>query len=160
REVYGATAHFDGGPGEEPRRFHLGADIWAAAGTPVMAPISGLVHSFGFNNNLGDYGATIILSHSLNGVAFYTLYGHLSLDSLSQLREGQYVVGGSPFAWLGVPAENGGWPPHLHFQIIEHIGNYWADYPGVCRYSERNQYLTNCPNPELILQWMPYAMAH
>ena len=27
-----------------------------------------------------------------------------------------------------------------------------GDYPGVCRYSERDKYLANCPNPDLILQ--------
>jgi hypothetical protein len=27
-----------------------------------------------------------------------------------------------------------------------------GDYPGVCRFSERKQWLDNCPDPDLILQ--------
>jgi murein DD-endopeptidase MepM/ murein hydrolase activator NlpD len=61
----------------EPRSVHLGIDIWGNAGTPVFAPLGGMVHSFAFNNYFGDYGATIILQHQLNGFEFHTLYGHL-----------------------------------------------------------------------------------
>jgi hypothetical protein len=53
-----------------------------------MSPMNGLVHSFAFNNRLGDYGATIILVHQLIGKSFYTLYGHLSLNSIKNISEG------------------------------------------------------------------------
>src|SRR5687767_6965321 len=66
---------------EEPRRFHLGVDVWGKIFTPVMAPLDGKVHSFAFNNRFGDYGATIILIHFLGDKTFHTLYGHLSLAS-------------------------------------------------------------------------------
>src|SRR5579872_1411853 len=72
RTLYARSRHF-GGQGE-PRRLHLGIDIWGPAGTKVMAPLDGLVHSFGFNNNDSDYGATMILTHNLDGTAFHTLY--------------------------------------------------------------------------------------
>jgi murein DD-endopeptidase MepM/ murein hydrolase activator NlpD len=158
RTVYSRSAHFGPANGGEPRRLHLGIDIWGAAGTPVIAPLGGLVHSFAFNNHDGDYGATIILSHQLNGRSFYTLYGHLSLKDLEVVREGNFIVGGETFAHFGEPAENGNWPPHLHFQIIENIGTHMGDYPGVCRFSERENYLSNCPDPELILQLGKFAM--
>ncbi|HSC54623.1 MAG TPA: peptidoglycan DD-metalloendopeptidase family protein [Phnomibacter sp.] len=151
RTVYSRSSHFDTANGGEPRRLHLGVDIWCAEGTPVSAPVSGLVHSFAFNNNHGDYGATIILSHQLDGRSFYTLYGHLSIADLENVREGNYLVGGEVFAHVGPPSDNGNWPPHLHFQVIENIGTYIGDYPGVCRYSERASYLSNCPDPGLIL---------
>jgi peptidoglycan LD-endopeptidase LytH len=115
------------------------------------------VHSFAFNDHFGDYGATIILSHSLDGVAFYTLYGHLALADLEHLREGAYIVGGTTLGHFGEPHENGHWPPHLHFQVVEHIGLYRGDYPGVCRYSEKDQYLANCPDPDLLLGMRAYA---
>ena len=67
--------------GAEPRRLHLGIDIWGKPHTAVMAPYNGIVHSFAYNDAFGDYGATIILTHQLKGVTFYTLYGHLSLNS-------------------------------------------------------------------------------
>ncbi len=151
RTVYSSSAHFDDPQGGEPRRLHLGIDIWGPAGTPVFAPLGGLVHSFAYNHHFGDYGATIILSHQLDGRAFYTLYGHLSLADIANLKEGQFVVEGTEFAHFGNHEENGNWPPHLHFQVIDDIGLYRGDYPGVCRLSEREHYLSNCPDPDLVL---------
>lgn len=135
----------------EPRRLHLGVDIWGPAGTKVMAPLPGIVHSFAFNNNDSDYGATIILTHNLDGVSFHTLYGHLSLNSLKNLHEGQHITRGEVIAEFGMRFENGNWPPHLHFQIIADMQGWKGDYPGVCRFSERQQWLANCPDPNLIL---------
>ncbi|HLX90241.1 MAG TPA: peptidoglycan DD-metalloendopeptidase family protein [Puia sp.] len=149
RTLYGRSRHFDSG--EEPRRLHLGTDIWGPAGTRVMAPLQGIIHSFAFNNNESDYGATIILTHILDGLSFYTLYGHLSLNSLKNLYEGKRIVGGEVFTEFGMRFENGNWPPHLHFQIIRDLGNWNGDYPGVCRYSEKEHWLDNCPDPDQIL---------
>jgi len=145
---------FAAGPdsGLEPRRLHLGVDIWGPAGTKVMAPIDSIVHSFAFNNNDSDYGATLILSHNLEGVGFHTLYGHLSLNSIKNLTEGQRIQRGAVVAEFGMRFENGNWPPHLHFQVIEDMEHWKGDYPGVCRYSEREQWLSNSPDPNLILQ--------
>lgn len=152
RTIYSFSRLFDAtNPTEEPRRLHLGIDIWGPACTAVMAPLDGMVHSLSNNKAAGDYGATIILRHELNGIEFYTLYGHLSLASLKQ-EEGKLIKKGSGFAEFGIPAENGHWPPHLHFQIIRDLENNKGDYPGVCRYSEKEKYLQNCPDPELILR--------
>ena len=148
------TRGFATGPdsGLEPRRLHLGVDIWGPAGTRVMAPLDSIVHSFAFNNNDSDYGATLILSHNLEGVAFHTLYGHLSLNSIKNLTEGQRIQKGEVVAEFGMRFENGNWPPHLHFQVIEDMEHWKGDYPGVCRFSEREQWLGNSPDPNLILQ--------
>ena len=153
RTVYSISKVFDAGsPDEEPRRLHLGIDIWGKPYTPVMAPLNGIVHSFAFNNRFGDYGATIILTHHIEAISFYTLYGHLSLSSIKNIQEGDRIEKGDVFAEFGIPAENGQWPPHLHFQIILDMENYKGDYPGVCRISEREKYLSNSPDPDLILQ--------
>lgn len=153
RTVYSRSHVFDAAAGEdEPRRLHLGTDIWGKPLTPVMVPLDGIVHSFGFNNNFGDYGATIILSHNLGGVSFHTLYGHLSLNSIKNIQEGDSLHKGDVFAEFGIPAENGHWPPHLHFQIIDDMQGWKGDYPGVCKYSEREKWLSNCPDPDLVLQ--------
>lgn len=156
RTVYSKSRVFDGVNGEEPRRLHLGVDIWGKHGTAVMAPMDGVVHSFAFNNQAGDYGATIILSHRLGEQSFFTLYGHLSLGSLQNLQEGQLIKRGDIFAALGIPAENGQWPPHLHFQVIENMGYWKGDYPGVCAYSQKEKWLANSPDPEIILQLEQY----
>ena len=141
----------------EPRRLHLGIDIWGRPYTKVMTPLNGIVHSFAFNNAFGDYGTTIILTHNLEGVSFYTLYGHLSLNSIKNMHEGDVVRKGDVFAEFGIPFENGQWPPHLHFQIVLNMQGMKGDYPGVCMYSEREKYLANSPDPDLLLQMMKYA---
>ena len=148
RVLYKRSEHFSG---EEPRNIHLGIDIWGDAGTKVYAPLGGMVHSTGYNNNFGDYGATIILQHQLDTVVFHTLYGHVSLKDIELLEEGNYISRGQQFARFGEPHENGDWPPHLHFQIIKYMELKEGDYPGVCTKSEREKYLANCPDPNLIL---------
>lgn len=149
RTIYSRSVHFD--TAEEPRRLHLGVDIWAPAETPVYNFFDATVHSFANNNNFGDYGATIILAYQIEGFKFNALYGHLSLASLNDLEEGKFIPAGKSFATLGVKEENGNWPPHLHFQIIEDMGGLKGDFPGVCKFSERDKYLANCPNPNLVL---------
>jgi very-short-patch-repair endonuclease len=146
-----------GGQGAEPRRLHLGVDIWGPVDTPVYAPLEGTVHSFAFNDMYGDYGATLILQHEVNGLLFHTLYGHLSLKSIQDKHEGQEIEKGAWIASFGDIAENGNWPPHLHFQVVLDMQGGKGDYPGVCKFSEREQYLANCPNPDLLLHMMQYA---
>jgi len=52
---------------------------------------------------------------------------------------------------LGNESENGNWPPHLHFQIINDIEGKFGDYPGVCSFKEIDKYSANCINPKYIL---------
>ncbi len=159
RPIYSRSPIFNSNaPAQEPRTLHLGVDIWGEAKTPVMAPYAGVVHSFADNPGFGDYGATILLTHNMDGFIFHTLYGHLSLDSLKRLSPGAQIPKGAVFAEFGIPRENGQWPPHLHFQIILDVANYKGDYPGVCENSQKQNYLANCPNPDNILQMMQYAL--
>jgi murein DD-endopeptidase MepM/ murein hydrolase activator NlpD len=150
RSIYSRSAHFD--DGEEARRLHLGVDIWAPVETPIYNFYDATVQSFANNNNFGDYGATIILAYEIGGLKFNALYGHLSLASLNGLEEGKFIPAGAKIAALGSKEENGYWPPHLHFQLIENMEGLKGDYPGVCRFSEREKYLANCPDPNLILK--------
>ncbi|HWR32386.1 MAG TPA: peptidoglycan DD-metalloendopeptidase family protein [Chitinophagaceae bacterium] len=157
RSIYSQSQVFaSANPDEEPRRLHLGTDIWGKPHTVVVAPLDGIVHSFAVNNHFGDYGVTIILSHFLNGFSFYTLYGHLSLSSIKNLCEGDHIAKADVFAEIGIPSENGQWPPHLHFQIINDMGEWKGDYPGVCRFSEKEKWMANSPDPDLILQLNQY----
>lgn len=140
----------------EPRRLHLGVDIWGPVGTPVYAFMGGMVHSVGFNNHFGDYGATLILSHQIDTHAFYTLYGHISIKDIHKVESGKYVNRGEVIAHFGNTKENGNWPPHLHFQIIIDLEMKEGDYPGVCRMSDKDFYLNNCPDGDLILRMNRY----
>jgi murein DD-endopeptidase MepM/ murein hydrolase activator NlpD len=149
RVIYRRSPHFD--DATEPRSLHLGVDVWVPAGTPVAAPLAGVVHSLADNNHFGDYGPTIILAHELEGQPFFSLYGHLTRTDLLGLQPGQALAQGEVFAHVGPYPENGDWPPHLHFQLIADMQGRWGDFPGVAPPSERTYWAELCPNPMLIL---------
>ncbi len=136
----------------DKRCIHLALDLWTEAQTKVFAPLDGTVHSFKNNNNALDYGGTIILEHRFAGALFYTLYGHLSLKSLEGLEKGKTIEKGTCFARLGDPKDNGGWPPHLHFQLILDMLGKEGDFPGVSTESEAPYYMTICPNPAIFFE--------
>ncbi len=136
----------------EERNIHIGLDLWIKAGTAVVAALEGIIHSFHNNTALGDYGPTIILEHHIEGETFYTLYGHLNLESLDGKTVGQKVSKGAIIARLGVAPTNGDYAPHLHFQIIKDLQGKKGDYPGVCSKKEMQFYKTNCPDPNLLLK--------
>lgn len=134
------------------RNIHLGIDFWIKAGTPVLAALDGRIHSFKNNIGLGDYGPTIILDHEIENQKFYTLYGHLSLESLQGISVGDFFKKGEHLANIGNSEVNGDYAPHLHFQIIKNIEDYWGDYPGVCNKNDLNFYIENCPDPNFLLK--------
>ncbi len=151
RSLYAKEGNFIGS-GKTPRNIHMGMDFWAPSGTKVLTPIDGEVHSFKNNTTKGDYGPTIILKHQLAQITFYTLYGHLSLESISELYVGKKFKSGMQLATLGTPAINVNYAPHLHFQIIKDIQEYYGDYPGVCSADTLEFYFANCPDPNLLLK--------
>lgn len=134
------------------RNIHIGLDLWIKAGTSVLAALDGIVHSFKYNIGLGDYGPTIILEHKIENQVFYTLYGHLSLDSISEIQIGDIYQKGQQLATLGAASVNGDYSPHLHFQIIKNISDNFGDYPGVCSKNDLDYYLENCPDPNILLK--------
>ncbi|MBC7654482.1 MAG: peptidoglycan DD-metalloendopeptidase family protein [Oligoflexus sp.] len=153
RTVYARSEHFGNSNEEEPRRLHLGVDIWGAVNTPVYAFMNAKIHSFAFNNNFGDYGATIILEHELEGIAFYSLYGHLSLENIQNIAKGDEIKKGQQFCDFGNVEENGSWPPHLHFQLMCDMENNIGDYPGVGKLSEEQKWLDKISNPNIVLKF-------
>jgi len=134
------------------RDIHLGVDFWTAAGTKVVTPLEGKVHSFQNNASIGDYGPTIILKHEFEGLVFHTLYGHLSLEAIANLKVGQEFEKGAAIATLGTPDINVNYAPHLHFQIVLDMEGMRGDYPGVCSADTLDFYSKNCPNPNLLLK--------
>ncbi len=139
-------------PTDERRTIHLGVDLFIEPGAPVRAPMPGVVHIVANNKAPQDYGPLIVLRHETDaGDTFFTLYGHLSDDTLTRVRQGQEVAAGEEIARVGSPPSNGDWAPHLHFQIILDLLGLGRDFPGVCRASERDLWTALSPDPNLIL---------
>ncbi|QHI37845.1 hypothetical protein IMCC3317_32280 [Kordia antarctica] len=151
RNIYQRSNYFNNNPKTE-RNIHLGIDLWIAAETPIYSPLDAEVHSFQNNTNFGDYGPTLILKHAIETIEFYTLYGHLSVASIKNIKVGQQFKQGEEIAKLGNASVNGDYPPHLHFQIIKDIQNYKGDYPGVASKKDLDFYKENCPDPNLLLR--------
>jgi 4-aminobutyrate aminotransferase-like enzyme/Ser/Thr protein kinase RdoA (MazF antagonist) len=142
----------NGNPTDERRTVHLGMDLFVEPGATVRAPLGGVVHIVENNSAPLDYGPVVILRHETGGgEEFFTLYGHLSVESLGRLKAGQRVARGEQFAHVGTPEENGGWASHLHFQIILDLLELGADFPGVAYASQRSVWTSLSPDPNLLL---------
>ncbi|MGG6231798.1 peptidoglycan DD-metalloendopeptidase family protein [Tenacibaculum sp. SDUM215027] len=152
RDIYSRSEHFNKLSEEDQRNIHLGIDLWCDTGTDILAALEGEVHSFKNNTNYGDYGPTIILKHKIRGKEFFSLYGHLSLESINTLKVGTKVSQGQKIGALGDSSVNGDYAPHLHFQLIIDIEDYYGDYPGVSSKKTLDFYKQNCPNPNLLLK--------
>ena len=91
----------------------------SAGGTGIEALLDAVVFDVDVCEGHLDYGGLVVLRHQLpDGSAFGTLYGHLDPESLEQLAPGQRLAAGDVFAQLGDEPVNGGWPPHLHIQLL------------------------------------------
>lgn len=152
RNLYERSVIFNNDKSSSPRNIHIGLDLWVEQGTPVLAPLDGTVHSFQDNEGLGNYGPTIILEHNISERTFYTLYGHLTRQSLNKLSFGQIVEAGDKIGAVGSSKVNGEYAPHLHFQVIDDLQGNMGDYPGVAAKEDLELYLSNCPDPNLLLK--------
>jgi murein DD-endopeptidase MepM/ murein hydrolase activator NlpD len=151
RFLYERSEYFTQQALDKRRNRHLGVDLWCPTNTGIIAPIHGVVHSYANNTNHGDYGPTIILKHTVDNNVFYTLYGHLSLESIETIQIDQEIKKGECFAYLGASSVNGDYAPHLHFQVIKDMEEKKGDYPGVSSTNDLPFYKKNCPDPNLIL---------
>jgi murein DD-endopeptidase MepM/ murein hydrolase activator NlpD len=116
----------------------------------VKSIADGVVAYSGYNPADGDYGHTVIIHHFIQGQNLWVLYGHLDAASTENCPPGKPVSGGEIIAWFGAEDENGGWPPHLHFQLsIREPTTH--DLPGVVTMAERDQALLDFPDPRLVL---------
>jgi murein DD-endopeptidase MepM/ murein hydrolase activator NlpD len=152
RALYEGFSHFNESTSGR-REYHLGLDLWAPAGTSVHAPLEGRVHSWANRTTPGDYGPVLVLEHEVGGQAIYSLYGHLAASSLEGLCEGRHFLAGERIGSLGTPQENGGYAPHLHFQLIRDLEGKQGDYPGVCSGDTLAFYAQNCPDPLVFLDY-------
>jgi murein DD-endopeptidase MepM/ murein hydrolase activator NlpD len=135
---------------EERRTVHMGIDIAAPLHTSVYSFADGEIFLFGNNDKPFDYGPTIITKHTIEGITIFALFGHLSKDSLIGKEVGQTISAGQEIAHLGMKSENGGWNPHLHFQLSL-IEPETFDLPGVVHKSKLEWARRVFPDPQIVL---------
>lgn len=135
---------------EGVRNIHVGIDIGGPIGTPCMAFMDGKIHKFGYNSEAGDYGNVIITEHKISGKKIWSLYGHLDSQSITSKVEGQLIEKGEIIGYFGDETVNGGWEPHLHFQLST-VEPETHDLPGVVSIDEREIALRIYPDPRLVL---------
>lgn len=153
RLIYAEPA-FRKGPwkASDRRTVHLAVDAFTSAGTPMFAPLRGTVFVAEYREGHLDYGGVIILRHETpQGDPFYTLYGHLDPEFLTRLKVGQVIDKGEAFCRLGDPTMNGGWAPHVHFQLAMTTEGIEADWPGVGDPDEMYFWRAVFPNPAALL---------
>jgi murein DD-endopeptidase MepM/ murein hydrolase activator NlpD len=132
------------------RTVHMGIDLAAPALSNVYSFYDGELYLFADNSQPGDYGPTLVTRHLLDGVEIFALFGHLSRASLLGKKVGDKFATGDVIATLGLPDENGGWNPHLHFQLAWRAPKV-ADMPGVVSLADRAEALKLYPDPRLVL---------
>ena len=135
---------------EGVRNIHMGIDIGGPVGTPCMAFSDGVISHFGYNSEPGDYGFVVITKHVLSGKNCWALYGHLDSASIKGKKVGEKISKGQVIAWFGDFHENGGWEPHLHFQL-SYKEPQTHDLPGVVSEEDRERSLKDFPDPRLVM---------
>lgn len=90
-------------------RLHLGIDLAAPAGTPVVATSDGIVSTAQW---AGGYGLLVQLDHA---GGLQTRYGHLSQLNVAS---GQHVARGEVIGFVGSTGRSTG--PHLHYETRLH----------------------------------------
>ena len=155
RSVYQTDA-FASPASPERRTMHMGLDVFAPANEPIFAPIAGTVHSIHDNAYALDYGPTLILRHETEeGTPFFSLYGHLSKSIFDLHQEGDLITPGQLIGHFGDWDVNGGWSPHLHFQIMTDMLGHKENFYGVGHKSLWNVWEQICIDPDLMLGQAP-----
>ena len=80
----------------------------------------------------------------------HRLFGHLDAASVAFKRVGQVVERGERLGSFGAEHENGGWAPHVHFQVSL-IPPATHDMPGVVSSAQHAQALDRYPDPRTML---------
>ena len=137
----------------ESPTIHLGIDLFLAPGEVILAPLDGIIHSLAHNEGFREKGPTLILEHKAGDtdLKFYTMYSHLSKEALERLAPGKPVRKGDQIGQVGAPPLNGDWPPSLHFQLMCDIFDMHGDFPSYALPSQRELWLSICPDPNTIL---------
>jgi murein DD-endopeptidase MepM/ murein hydrolase activator NlpD len=110
----GEDARFGAG---RPGHIHQGQDVVAASGTPIVAPVAGIV--LWKSNQPGGAGIYLVV-HGASDARDY-VFMHIKRGTVL-VAPGQAVTAGQQLAQVGATGDASG--PHLHFEIW--IGGWYA----------------------------------
>jgi 4-aminobutyrate aminotransferase-like enzyme/Ser/Thr protein kinase RdoA (MazF antagonist) len=147
RPVYSSDAFRSVFVPDQRRALHLGLDLFAPAGSNVRTPLDATVMDL-FETDLPlDYGHAVLLRHEPDGLVFYSLWGHLSAQTVRDLKVGERLKAGDVIGQLGGPHENGNWQPHVHIQLITYQPDHAGDVIGAGEASCRAVWAELFPDP-------------
>jgi hypothetical protein len=118
---------------------HTGVDWGADNGTPIKAPLDGVV--LGGSNNTGTAGITVALKHNNTEAPFSGDY-HCSKVIV---KKGDKVKQGQVIAYSGNTGTSTG--PHLHFWVAKKMNGIWP-VKSSCIDPESFEYITTLPKPK------------
>jgi hypothetical protein len=107
---------------------HLGVDYNVPEGTEVVAPVACMVERVLREKGVwGGWGGFVVLRlHEPVAEGAFLMLGHL--DHVALPEPGRVLAAGDVLARVGGPAENGGWYPHLHAQLV--TDRAWTQHDG------------------------------
>ncbi len=109
--VQGPYTLGDGFGADRGDHAHEGADVAAAEGTPVVAPLAGTITSVAYQR---DGAGHYVVQTLPDGRAFF--FAHCRTNSIAVL-EGAAVAAGAKVCEVGSTGRSSG--PHLHFEVWE-----------------------------------------
>ena len=74
------------------------------------------------------------------------------MDCVEKKQVGGTIKKGECIGKLGDYPENGNWPSHLHFQILNSLLDYEEDFPGVANFNQIGVWKSLCPDPNLLFK--------
>lgn len=132
----------------DKRTIHMGTDIFVPAGSIVYASCDAMVHAVDIFTDHLDYGGVIVLRYQIeDNINLYALFGHLAHEVSSTWKVGDKVDAGQQIAKIGDFDENGGWTPHLHYQLALSDFGKGCDIDGVVNADDLEIWQSYFPNP-------------
>ncbi|MGH6893361.1 MAG: aminotransferase class III-fold pyridoxal phosphate-dependent enzyme, partial [Dongiaceae bacterium] len=160
RPVYSSDAFRSVFAPDKRRSLHLGLDLFAPAGTNVRTPLDATVVDLFETDIPLDYGHAVLLRHELEGLVFYSLWGHLSAQTVRDRKLGERLTAGDVVGQLGGTHENGNWQPHVHIQLTTYTPEHAADIIGAGEPGYRGVWTELFPDPVHFAGLPPETLHH
>lgn len=137
---------------EGSRTLHMGVDIGAPAKTPIYHFFDGKILAVvDLRGKPKDFGILVITEHQIDHQTVFAAYGHVDPEALQSLQVDQQFGRGTLLGRIASKEDNGGWNPHLHFQLslVHPLEPHLI--VGVVDPKERQQALAIYPDPRVVL---------